>query len=123
MTATTAVKSAATLVTRGVIDLRTAHGGILTMRIFNGPTGPTAACEGRVLIAHDAGSTPTPDYAGGVWKSAWKFSGGTGSSTDTERIFEVPPGVMHLEVEFFGNTGQAVFVEASMSVVTGYETA
>ena len=52
MTTTTLTKTARTLVaastsnsaggtTRGTLDLRTAQGGLLTMKIANGGTGPT----------------------------------------------------------------------------------
>lgn len=129
MTATTLTKNARTLVaaatsnavgstTRGTSDLRTAQGGLLTMKITNGVTGPTIQCEGRVLIAHNSGATPTAASAGADWKTLWKFGGGTSASAVTERSFEVGPGVMHLEVEFTGNTGQAVTVEAYLSEIT-----
>lgn len=129
MTTTTLTKNARTLVaagtsnaaagvTRGTLDLRTAQGGLLTMKITNGGTGPTTQCEGRVLAAHNIGATPAAASAGADWKTLWKFGGGITASGVTERTFEVSPGVMHLEVEFAGNTGQAVTVEAYLSEVT-----
>lgn len=128
MTTTTLTKNARTLVastsnaaagtTRGTIDLRTAHGGLLTMKITNGGTAPTVQCEGRVLAAHNNGTTPAAGSAGADWKTLWKFGGGTAANAITERTFEVGPGVMHLEVEFTGNTGQAVTVEAYLSEIT-----
>lgn len=129
MTATTLTKNARTLVaaatsnaagsaTRGVLDLRTAQGGLLTMKIANGGTGPTVQCEGRVLIAHANGATPAAASAGADWKTLWKFGGGTAPNAVVERSFDVGPGVMHLEVEFAGNTGQAVTVEAYLSEIT-----
>lgn len=104
--------------TRGAVDLRTALGGVLTMKITNGATGPTVQCEGRVLVAHNAGSTPAAGAAGTDWKTVWVFGGGTTNSAVTEQSWDVPAGVMHLEVEFTGNTGQAVTVEAFMSELT-----
>lgn len=129
MTSTTLTKTPRTLVaagtanaaagvSRGVLDLRTAQGGLLTMKITNGGTGPTTQCEGRVLAAHNSGATPAAASAGADWKTLWKFGGGTSASAVTERSFEVGPGVMHLEVEFTGNTGQAVTVEAYLSEIT-----
>lgn len=128
MTTTTLTKTARTLVasasntagstTRGTLDMRTAQGGLLTMKITNGGTGPTTQCEGRVLAAHNGGATPAAASAGADWKTLWKFGGGTSASAVTERSFEVGPGVMHLEVEFTGNTGQAVTVEAYLSEIT-----
>lgn len=129
MTDTTLVKTARTLVsagtsnsaggtTRGTLDLRTTHGGVLYMKITNGGTGPTAQCEGRVLGAVNDGATPTAASAGSDWKTLWRFGGGTAANAVTERPYEVPAGVQHLEVEFTGNTGQAVTVEAVFSEIT-----
>lgn len=109
-------------VTRGVVDLRTAHGGLLTMKIINGGTGPTVQCEGRVLVAHTSGATPAVGSAGADWKTIWKFAGGTTSSATTEQSITIDPAVMHLEVEFTGNTGQAVTVEAFLSEITNVVT-
>lgn len=134
MSTTTLTKNPRTLVsagtsnsasgtTRGTLDLRTTHGGTLTAKITNGGTGPTVQCECRILIAHNSGSTPTAGAAGSDWKTIWKFGGGTSNSGVTEQSFDVPPGTMHLEVEFTGNTGQAVTVEAFLSEITSVATA
>ena len=133
MSTTTLTKTPRTLVaastsnsaggtTRGTVDLRTAQGGLLTMKIINGGTGPTVQCEGRVLVAHNSGATPTAASAGADWKTIWAFGGGTTASATTEQSMTVDPGVMHLEVEFTGNTGQAVTVEAYLSEVTSAAT-
>jgi len=117
-TVVASVSNAAGAVTRGTVDLRTAQGGLLTMKITNGGTGPTLQCEGRVLAAHNAGATPTAASAGADWKTLWAFGGGTTASDITEQPFVVDASIMHLEVEFTGNTGQAVTVEAHMSEIT-----
>jgi hypothetical protein len=93
------------------------------MKITNGGTGPTVQCEGRVLVAHNSGSTPTAASAGTDWKTVWRFGGGTTANAITEQSWEFGPAVMHLEVEFVGNTGQAVTVEAYLSEVTDSQTA
>lgn len=133
MTTTTLTKNPRTLVasasnaagstTRGTLDLRTAMGGLLTLKIINGATGPTAQAEGRVLVAHNNGATPAAASAGSDWKTIWSFGGGTTANAITEQSVEIGPGVMHLEVEFTGNTGQAVTVEAYLSEVTSSSTA
>lgn len=133
MTTTTLTKNPRTLVasvsngagstTRGTLDLRTAMGGLLTLKIINGATGPTVQAEGRVLVAHNSGSTPAAASAGADWKTIWSFGGGTTANAITEQSVEIGPGVMHLEVEFTGNTGQAVTVEAYLSEVTSSSTA
>ena len=102
---------------RGTIDLSAVYGGIVTMKITNGATGPLAPCEGRVLISH-ADTLPAAASAGADWKTIWRFHGGTTNSAITEQSFQFGPEVRHLEVEFTGNTGQAVTVEAFVTTYT-----
>jgi len=109
--------NAAGATTRGTIDLAAVYGGIVTMKITNGATGPTAQCEGRVLISH-ADTLPTAASAGADWKTIWRFGGGTAASAVTEQSFQFGPEVRHLEVEFTGNTAQAVTVEALVTTYT-----
>jgi len=126
--ATTLTKTARTVVssssntagstTRGTVDLRTAYGGFLTAKITNGATGPTVQCTCNFLVAHTASATPTAASAGSDWKTVWSFGGGSANAAVTEQTWDIPPGVMHLEVEFTGNTGQTVTVESFLSEVT-----
>lgn len=132
MTTTTLTKTPRTLVasgsnaagatTRGTLDLRTAQGGLLTLKMTNGATGPTVQCQANILAAHNSGATPAAAAAGTDWKTLWSVGGGTTANVITEQSMEVGPGVMHLEVEFTGNTGQAVTVEAYMSEITNATT-
>ena len=132
MTTTTLTKTPRTLVasgsnaagatTRGTLDLRTAQGGLLTLKITNGATGPTVQCQVNILAAHNSGSTPAAASAGADWKTLWGFGGGSTANAVTEQSLEIGPGVMHLEVEFTGNTGQAVTVEAYCSEITAATT-
>lgn len=108
------VSNAAAGTTRGTIDLETTYGGILTMKITNGATGPSVQCEGRVLIAHNA-TLPAAAGAGADWKTVYTFGGGVAANAITEMSYVVDQSVMALEVEFTGNTGQAVTVEAGLS--------
>ena len=110
--------NAAGATTRGTADVRTKYGGIVTLKITNGATGPTAQCEGRVLISHAEGATPTAASAGADWKTIWRFGGGTANSAVTEQSFTFGPEVGHVEIEFTGNTVQAVTVEAEMTSYT-----
>jgi hypothetical protein len=110
--------NAAAGTTRGTLDLRTTQGGLLTLKMTNGGTGPTVQCSANILVAHNAGTTPTAASAGTDWKTLWKVGGGTTASAVTEQSMDVAPGVMHLEVEFTGNTGQAVTVEAFFSEIS-----
>lgn len=103
---------AAGATTRGTLDTRTADGGRVTIKITNGATGPTAQCEGRVLISHNTGATPAAAAAGAEWKTVQVFGGGVAANAFSEESFVFGPDVGHVEVEFTGNTGQAVTVEA-----------
>lgn len=133
MTTTTLTKTPRTLVasgsnaagatTRGTLDLRTAQGGLLTLKMTNGATGPTTQCQANILAAHNSGATPAAASAGTDWKTLWSVGGGTTANAVTEQSMEVGPGVMHLEVEYTGNTGQAVTVEAYLSEITSAATA
>ena len=109
--------NAAGATTRGTIDLSAVYGGIVTMKITNGSTGPTVQCEGRVLISH-ADTLPAAASAGADWKTVWRFGGDITANAVTEQSFQFGPEVRHLEVEFTGNTGQAVTVEAIATTYT-----
>ena len=134
MTTTTLTKTPRTLIaaatsnaagstTRGTADLRTAQGGMLTVKIANGATGPTVPATVNILIAHNAGATPTAAAAGADWKTIWSFAASTGNNVVTEQSITIDPAVMHLEVEVTGNTGQAVACEAFLSEITSVATA
>lgn len=134
MTTTTLTKNPRTLIaadtsnaagatTRGTVDLRTAQGGILTIKLTNGATGPTVQAEARVLVAHNSGATPTAGSAGADWKTIYRVGNGVVANTVGEWGIPIDPGVMHLEVEVTGNTGQAVTCEAYLSEITSVATA
>lgn len=125
MTTTTLVKAARTLIaaatsnaagatTRGTVDLRTAIGGLLTIKLNNAGT-LGAQAEARILVAHDAGATPTAASAGADWKTAYVVGNGLVSGTTGEWTYSVPASVMHLEVEVTGNTTNSVTCEAFLS--------
>lgn len=103
--------------TFGTLDVSSAHGGIVTMKITNAATGPTVQCEGRVLISHND-TLPTASSAGTDWKTIWRFGGGVTANAVTEQSFTFGPEVRHVEIEFTGNTGQAVTVEAFATTYT-----
>lgn len=116
-TARTIVSSAANTAgstTRGTIDLETTYGGFLTLKMTNGGTGPTVQCTANVLVAHNA-TLPAAASAGTDWKTIASIGGGTTNSAVTEFSLPIDQSIMALEVEFTGNTGQSVTVEAFMS--------
>jgi|SRR5688500_17312495 len=110
--------NAAGATTRGTIDLEAGYGGLLTLKITNGATGPSVQCTANVLIAHNA-TLPAAGSRGADWKTIASYGGGTAAGAITEIPLPVDPSVMALEVEFTGNTAQAVTVEAFMSELTG----
>lgn len=130
-TTTTLTKTARTLVAsvacvpatpqRGTLSLATAQGGLLTIKMTNGGTGPTIQCTCNVLVAHNA-STPSAGSAGTDWKTIASYGGGTTASAVSEYNLDIGPGVMQLEVEFTGNTAQNVTVEAYFSEITSATT-
>lgn len=103
--------------TRGTLDLEAAYGGYLTIKITNGGTGPASQCVCNILIAHES-TVPTAGGAGSDWKTIASYGGGTTASAVTERGMPIDPAIMALEVEFTGNTSQAVTVEAFLSELT-----
>ena len=134
MTTATATKAARTLIaaatsnaagatTRGTVDLRTAFGGLLTIKLSNGGTGPTLQAEARVLVAHNAGATPTAGGAGTDWKTIYVVGNGTAANTVGEWSIPIDQSVMHCEVEITGNTGQAVTCEAFLSELSSIANA
>jgi hypothetical protein len=120
-TARTLVASAANTAgstTRGRLDMNAVQGGgFLTIKMTNGGTGPTAQCLCNILIAHNT-TLPTAASAGTDWKTIATIGGGTVASYPTEAGFPIDPSIMCLEVEFTGNTGQSVTVEAYLSELT-----
>lgn len=112
-----ATSNAAGGTTRGTLNLNAAYGGFLTVKITNGGTGPTVQCSCNVLVAHNA-TLPAAGSAGTDWKTIYTIGGGTTASAVTEIAIPIDPSVMALEVEFTGNTGQAVTVEAYLSELT-----
>ncbi len=109
--------NAAGATVRGTIDLETTYGGILTLKITNGATAPTAQCKANVLIAH-AATVPAAGSAGADWKTIYTIGGGTVANAVTEISIPIDMAAMALEVEFTGNAGQAVTVEAYMSEIS-----
>lgn len=110
--------NAAAGTTRGTIDLEAAQGGgFLTLKMTNGATGPTVQCQANILIAHNA-ALPAAASAGADWKTIASYGGGTTANANTEIGLPIDPAIMCLEVEFTGNTGQAVTVEAFLSELT-----
>lgn len=128
-----ATKSAITLIAAGTavvpgtpqratVDVKTALGGRITIRMTNGATGPNAQCVCTITQAHTDGATPAAAAAGAVWKpTGYSLGNGLLDNTDTFfPVFEFGPGIQHLQVEFAGNTAQNITVEAFLTLVTAF---
>lgn len=113
------ITNAAGATTRGTINLSAAQGpSRLTIKITNGATGPTAQCTARVLIAHNV-TLPAAGAAGVDWKTHFPPVGpGVANAAVGEWSYPIGREIMCLEVEFTGNTGQSVTVEAYLSELT-----
>jgi hypothetical protein len=108
--------NAAAATTRGRLDVSAADGGMLRFRITNGGTGPTAQCEVRVLVAAKDTAMPAAAAEGTgdlAWKQVYVLGGGTTASATTRGVYRFGPEVAYLEIEFTGNTVQAVTVECT----------
>lgn len=117
----TSASQAAGATTRGRLDCTAVDGGIVTLRITNGGTGPTVQCEGRILVAHKGLSMPAAAAEGTAdadWKQVYAIGGGTTASASTRGVYRFGPEVAYIEVEMTGNTGQAVTVEAHATTYT-----
>lgn len=100
-----ATSNAAAATTSGTeVNLSTAYGGLLVVRITNGATGPTVGPD--VVV-----------YAGSATGEKREYSRQTGPTTNsavTDFAIDIPPGLMFLNLDITGNTGQAVTAEAFM---------
>lgn len=129
MATTTLTKAVRTIIAAGTsnaaagttlgtpVDMRTALGGLLTIKTTNGGTlGAQAVIS--ILAAHNTGSSPTAAVAGTDWKTIYQVGTGLVSGTVNEWSYRVPDGVMHLNVAVTGNTTNAVTCEAFLSEVS-----
>jgi len=108
-TVVASTSNAAAGTTRGRLDLTAetgdVYGGIVTLKITNGGSGPTIPCVANVLISHET-TLPAASGAGADWKTVAAFGATTTASAVMEQYWTFGPD------EFTGNTGNAVTVEA-----------
>lgn len=102
--------------TRGRLDVTAVDGGTIRWKMTNGATGPTVQCEARVLVARKQASMPALGSEGSGdddWKIIYVQGGGTTNNLPTRGSYRFGPEVAYIEIEFTGNTGQAVTVECT----------
>jgi|SRR5690606_2107869 len=102
--------------TRGRLDVSAADGGEIRWRITNGGTGPATQCEARIMVARKQTSMPSAAAEGtgdDAWKQVYVMGGGTTASASARGVYRFGPEVAYVQIEFVGNTGQAVTVECT----------
>lgn len=95
--------AAAATKTGTALDLSTKFGGLATLKITNGGTGPTIACDAILETSRDNTN----------WNEFSRQPSGVTASAVYVFNVEVPIAVMYLRSKFVGNTAQAVTVEAT----------
>lgn len=88
--------------TGSAVNLTTALGCVVTMRITNGATGPTVGCSARIEVSND----------NSTWRTFFEAVATNAANAVTDFAVELPAAIMHARSVFTGNTGQAVTVEA-----------
>jgi hypothetical protein len=117
----TSASNAAGATARGRLDASAADGGMIRWRMTNGATPPTVQIEARVLIARKQASMPAAAAEGTAdddWKIVYVQGGGTIASAPTRGSYRFGREVAYIEIEFTGNTGQAVTVECTGDTYT-----
>lgn len=97
-----ATNTATSTTTGSTLDVTAKFGGLATLVITNGGTGPTVACDAILETSRDNSS----------WFELSRQTAPTTASAVTVFNVEVPDAVMYLRSKFTGNTAQSVTVEA-----------
>ena len=108
--------NAAGSTTRGRLDVSAADGGMIRWRMTNGATGPTVACEARIMVARRQTAMPAAGAEGtgnDDWKIIYVQSGTTAANATVRGNFRFGPEIAYIQIEFTANTGQAVTVECT----------
>lgn len=100
--------TAGSTTTGTAIDLTTKYGGLCTIKITNGGSGPTVAAQANVYTSGDNSN----------FKLLASFVASTTAAAVAEWAVDIPPGVMYMRVDVTGNTVQAVTCEAFLQELT-----
>jgi hypothetical protein len=102
---------------RGRLDMNSVQGGGF-LTIYMVPAGTLGAqCIASVMVAHNA-VLPATAAAGTDWKIIAQYGSGLVSGASTSIALPIDPSVMCLQVEFVGNTTNAITIEAFLSEFT-----
>lgn len=91
-----------------VVDLTTKYGGLCTIKLTNGGTGPTIAPNAYVYTSAD----------NSTFKLFYKVAGDTTASSVNEYAIDIPATVMYMRVDVKDNTGQTITCEAFLQELT-----
>lgn len=92
----------------GTLDLTTRFGALLTAKIANGATGPTAPCQVTIETSSD----------GTTYRELVVLEAGTANNGVYTFNVDLPASVMHAKATFDGHTDQAVTVECVAQELT-----
>lgn len=100
--------SAAGTTTGTAIDITTKYGGLLTIKITNGATGPTIPASAKVYTSGDNTN----------FKLMTTLTGDSVNNSVNEWSVKIDAATMYVRVDITGNTGQAVTCEAFLQELT-----
>lgn len=86
----------------GTLDLTTKFGGVLTVRVTNGGTGPTVGASVFVEVSTD----------GSTWRELSKVTHVNTANAIADWQWWIDWRMMHIRVRITGHTGQAVTGES-----------
>ena len=90
------------------VDLRTAYGALVTIKLTNGSTAPSVAPTATVSVTGDNGTT---------FKTFYAVGGDLNPSSINQFAIDIPAAAMGVNVVVTGNTGQAITCEAFAQVL------
>lgn len=99
--------AAASTTTGTVVNMTTAYGAEVTIKLTNGATAPTFAPVATVYISGDNVN----------FKKFYQIGGDLVINSVNEFAIDIPASVMYLRVDVGANTGQAVTCEAFAQVL------
>lgn len=90
-------------------DMRTAYGGLATVKLTNGASAPTTAPVVKFFVGE----------VSGVKRLFWQAAGDTVANSVNDIVCEIPPGAMYVNITITGGATNGITVEASGQELTG----
>lgn len=105
-----ATNAAGATATGTALDLTTKYGGLATLTITNGGTGPTLPCDAIIETSRDNTN----------WAEFSRQTASTANSAVATFNVLIPDAVMYVRSKFTGNTAQDVTVAATFQELTSH---